>query len=516
MESSRTKFSVLNVSSNFLILLYRTITSFIVRTVFIKVLGEESLGINSLFTNILSMLSLAELGIGVAMSFSLYSSLAKGDDKKTSTLMSFYKKTYKEIGTFILIAGLILLPFINNIVGETSVPHVKLIFCIFLANTVSLYFISYKEILIQADQKNFKLSLINFLSFFFMYNLQIIFLFITKSFIIFMLIDLIINIIQRISINIYVTRKYKNINFASTDKLDRKEKMTIKNNVGAMFLHKMGNYLVTGTDSIILSKFVGIISVGIYTNYLSIMNMTTALLNSIYTGLTSSFGNLASQENEKVQERVFNHINFSSFVIYGYISIAFLFLINPFINLWIGEKYLLPMSVVILLCANFYMNGLRLPIDTVKEATGTYTQDKYVPIVQAIINLIVSVLLTIKFGVIGVVLGTFISFILVPLWYKPLVVYKYVFKSNLIKYIIDYVKKLITLLICTFIIYCTFKYIPLKLNIINFILKALILSIIYFMYIIIIFRKNEYYIYFKELLFKIINNIFKRKHTKND
>lgn len=487
----RTKNSFLNITSNVFILMTRTIMSFILRTFFIKILGEEYLGISGLFSNILSMLSLAELGIGTAINFSLYKPLAEKNMKQVSVLMSFYKKVYRIIGIVIGMMGLILLPFIPSIVGKTKIDNIILIYLLYLFNTVIIYFISYKDTLILADQKNYKLTNINFWTYMLMYVLQLISLIVYKNFIAYLLIQIIVSVIQRVFINIYIGKEYRQVDFNCKEKIDHKNLEIIKTNVKAMIYHKVGYQLVNCTDNIIISKFVGVVAVGLYTNYLSLTSMVNSLLYSVFNGITASFGNLVVLEKEKTQEHVFNLINFLGFILFGYATICFGIVINPFIQLWVGEKYLVSMSIVYVICINFYITGMRYPLDTVKEASGIYKEDKYIPIIQAIVNLVVSILLAIKLGTIGVLLGTTISSVLLPVWNRPYIVYKYAFKSspkNYYKnYIINFVFIILTYLFINYVIsLCAFKT-----SFISLITMLIITTIIYAICLIVVYHRSD-------------------------
>lgn len=508
----RTKNSYFNIVANTFVLLSRTLALFILRTAFIKILGEEYLGVNGLFTNILSMLSLAELGIGTAITFSLYKPLANDNIKEVSAIMAFYKKVYKLIGITIAILGLILLPFIPMIVGKTVVKNVILIYLLYLFNTVSLYFISYKDTLIVADQKNYKLAGINFISFMTMYFLQFLALILFKSFILYLLMQIIVAFIQRNCINRFISKQYPKVDFNSKEKIKGEDINVIKINIKSMIYHKIGNQLVDCTDNIIISKFVSIVAVGLYTNYLSLISMVNTILFTVINSVTASFGNLVVLEKEHTQEKVFDLLNFLGFVIFGYAAVCFAILFNPFIEIWIGKKYLLSVPIVLIICINFYLKGMRYPLDTVKEASGIYKQDRYIPILQAIINLIVSIVLAIKFGLIGVLLGTTISFIILPCWNRPYIVYKYAFKSSPKKYYLNYIYNTFCLVLIYLIINTFINFLNLKVSILSIILTFIIVTIVFFLLIsLIYFRSDNFKFYINFIKKKIKQFGFKNK-----
>ncbi len=504
---SRQKNSFLNISTNFLILLTNTILSFVVRTVFIKVLGEQYLGVSGLFSNILQVLSLAELGIGTAINYALYDPLARGDYKKVSIILSLFKKIYKIVGIIIACGGVILIPFLPYLMKDNNVSNTLLIYVLYLFNTVSMYFISYKDTLITADQKYYKLAKIIFISNVSIYISQIIILIVFRNFILYLLAQIMITLIQRVLSNLLITKTYSNkVDFNSKEKVSSEELKSITTNVKAMFFHKIGYNIVQGTDNIIISAFINVATVGIYSNYLSLTSMLNTLFYSIFTSVTSSFGNLAALESKDVQESVFNKLNFLAFVVFGYATICFSMLLQPFVMLWIGEKYVLPTVIIIVICINFYLNGMKAPLDTAKEAAGVYKQDQFIPLGQAASNLIFSIILVKQIGLMGVLLGTTLSYLLFPFWNRPYTVYKYVFGKGCKSYFIDAIKKM-ALVVASYII---IDLITSCLHINNLFLiiglRLAICTFVFGMMVIIFYKSNDNFKFYKDF---ILNKIKK-------
>ena len=281
-NQGRTRNVFLNVGSNFIEYFIKALFTFITRTVFIYYLGKEALGLNGLFTNILSMLSLVELGVGAAINFGLYKPLADKDDKKISALMNFYRKTYRKVGISVIIIGGFLTFFLKYLISDIdAIENVYIIYILYLLNTATSYFISYKETLITADQKKYKIVPIEITFLFLLNLLQIIFLVLTKNFIVYLFIQLIVQFLQRLVTNIFITKQYKNINFNTTDQLDEKDMLVIKKNVKAMFFHKIGDYCINGTDNLIISSFINIVTVGLYSNYLTITTLINSFISMI-------------------------------------------------------------------------------------------------------------------------------------------------------------------------------------------------------------------------------------------
>jgi O-antigen/teichoic acid export membrane protein len=506
-KNTRIKNSFLNSSSNVIIYVIQSILSFIVRTIFIRKLGAELLGLDSLLVNILTMLSIAELGFSTAISYGLYKPLAEHKINKINAYMSFYKKVYHTIGIIILVAGILLSLFLNKIIGNYSYEYLYLVYYLYLFNTVSLYFISYKDILLVADQKNYKIFKYNVFFNSLIYVLQFILLLFSKNYIIYISIIIICKLINRILINKYITNYYKKVDFNSKEKLTNEEIKIIKENVFGLFFYKIGDYIINCTDNIIISTVINIITVGVYTNYVSIISILKTIIRNIFNGATASFGNLSIQENKEAELNVFNIMIFIGFVIAGYVTIILSNVLNPFIKLWLGNYYVLPLVSTIIICINFYLACNQMPLDTIKEAKGFYTKDRYIPIIQALINIVVSIVLGIKIGLNGVLLGTTISYVLTVFWIKPYLLYKYIFDTNSKEYFLDQIKYILTIILCYLITYNLFKYINLSCNIIYIAIILVISTILYVIFIsILYYRRNEY-----KFLINIINNIIKRK-----
>ncbi len=485
--------SKLNVSSNVIIYILQSILSLIVRTVFIRKLGAELLGLDSLMINILSMLSIAEVGFSTAISYGLYKPLANKNVKKINAYMSLYKRIYRTIGTIIIITGLFLSIFLQKIIGSYSYQYLYIIYFMYLFNTASLYFISYKDVLLMADQKNYKVFKYNVTFNSLIYILQFIFILFTENYIIYLLIMILCKLANRILINCFITRYYPDINFNSKEKLSKEEMLSIKENVFGLFCFKIGDYVINCSDNIIISSLINIVTVGIYTNYLSIVSILKTIIKNIFNGVTASFGNLSVNNNKQAEKEVFEIMVFIGFIVSGFVTICLLNLINPFINLWIGSKYVTSMISMILICVNFYLMCNQIPLDTIKEAKGFYKKDRYIPIIQAIINIVISIVLGMKIGLNGVLLGTTISYLITIFWIKPLLLNKYIFETSSISYFLNQLKYIITLIVIYVISHNMLQWMKIPSNIGGLILSAIIVSIIFLLVVTIVFIHDKGY-----------------------
>lgn len=505
---SRTDNSIRNIKYAIIGQFFGLAVGFFARKVFVHILGAEYLGINGLFSNILRVLSLAELGIGTSIVYSMYKPLADKDSPKIKALMGLYKKAYIAIGAAIAVIGASITPFLNFLIKDMpEIPYIKIIYLLFVLNSSVSYFFSYKRSLIIADQKRFIATFYRY-SFVFVLNvLQIIILLLTKSFILFLILQLLSTITENISLSIKADRLYPFLAEKAVDVIDKEEKQVIKRNVKAMFFHKVGGVAVNGTDNIILSKYIGIVSVGLYSNYLLIINALNTIIGLIFDSVTASVGNLGVTETKEKQRITFDMVNFAGFWIYSFASISLVVLLNPFITLWLGRNYTFPVWTMILIVAIFYFNGMRKSVLVFKNALGFYWQDRYKPAFEAGINLITSILLAKKIGTDGVFVGTVISILTTCFWIEPYIVYKHGFEFNVMHYFQKYG-------IYTFIMaitgFCTYKAAGVfsGTTTLNFIYKTIICLIVPNVTYILVFRTTKE---FKDLFNIIKLNVFKIK-----
>lgn len=485
--------------------------SFISRIVFIRVLGAEYLGLNGLFTNILSILSLIELGIGPALTFSLYKPLAEKETEKVKSLMMLYKKVYLIIGILILVLGFILTPLLEVFVKEIpDIPHIHLIFMLFVINAAISYFYSYKRSLIISDQKRYIATIYRYGFYIVLNIIQIIVLNLTHNFILFLICQIIATLAENIVISKKADKLYPYLKDTQVQKVDKSTINQITKNVRAMIAHKLGGVVVNSTDSLIISKYVGLVGVGLYSNYQLLINALNIVISQIFSSITASVGNLGATETEDKKRSIFYIVFFLNFWIYGFISICLVVLINPFIELWIGKSYILNGSIVIVIILNFYLSGMRKGVLTFRDALGIYWYDRHKPIFESIINLIVSLILVKQFGMIGVFLGATVSTVTTCLWVEPFVLYKYGFKSSVFPYFVRYsLYSVSTVFACLVTIVATSIF--RDVTVINFIIQLIICLVVPNALFLLLFGRTEEFRY----LYNLINTyVFKKLFKK--
>lgn len=427
----------------------------LLRRVFVSVLGEEYLGLNGLFSDILSMLSLAELGFGTSIVYSLYEPLAKGDTEKIKSLMALYRKAYTAVGALILAAGICLTPYLSFFVKEMpqDIAHIELIYILNVVNSGVSYFFIYKASLLFADQKKYVEMVINTAVKLLASAAEVFLLLKTGNYLLYLTAVIAATFIQNAVISVRVNEMYPYLREKNIRPLEKKDTGIIKRNVGAMFFHKVGSVAVFSTDNLLMAKMVSISAVGLYSNYVLVRRVLETVINMIYTSLAASVGNLNVCETDEKKYDAFNNINFFSAWLFGFIGICLMCLYNPFISLWLGEKYLLPFHTVAIIVINFYFYCMRVPVGRTKEAMGLFWNDRYKPIAEVIINIGASVLLARSFGIDGILWGTLISTVLVPFWVEPFVLYRHGLKKTPLLYFGRYAWYSLVTILCGFLTY---------------------------------------------------------------
>lgn len=414
--------------------------TFIYRTVFIYVLGASYLGVQGLFGNILSMLSLAELGIGNAIIFSLYKPLAKKDEQTVSALMNFYAKAYRIIGIVVATLGIGLIPFIDILIKDKpGIPNITFIYLLFLLDAVFSYFFAYKKSIIIADQKGYINTLNTNVFSLLRIFVQIFLLIQTKNFILVLIIQVIFTLLSNISISLKADKLYPFLNRNKNSKLDIENRKDLIKKIRALMYHQFGSVAVLSTDNLLISAYVGLYYVGLYANYVMIINIIGSIIRQFTESIMASIGNLTSKESIDKAKSTFNLLTLINYWIYAFCSISIFTLLNPFITLWIGKEYLFNIEVVAILVLNFYLTGMRQNVLSFRNSLGLFWNDRYKPLIEAIINLVVSIILVKQYGIAGIFLGTLVSTVTTSVWVEPFILFKYYFKEGLSNYFNKYI-----------------------------------------------------------------------------
>ncbi len=435
--------------------------SFVSRKVFVMMLPTEYLGLSGLFTNILSILALSELGFGTAIVYSLYKPLAENDYEKIKSLMRLFKRVYTAIGMFILVVGVSLTPFLSFFINDMpDIPDsLSVIYIMYVVNSASSYFFIYKRSLIIADQKRYIATIYRYGLFVVLNIAQIIALLLTKNFYLYLALQIGNTILENVLLSIKANKLFPYLKDKNVKPLDKGVVAEIKKNVFAMMCHKLGGVVVNGTSNLLISKLVSLIAVGLYSNYMLVINALNSVMGLIFQSITASFGNLSAEAYNQKKEDVFNAINFGTFWIAGMCSVILAVMFEPFIAVWLGEEYLCGMWVVLIIVLNFYLRTMRQSVLMTRDAMGLFWYDRYKPLFESAVNLIVAIILGKLYGIVGVLSGACISTLLVNLWVEPWVLYKYGFKSKLRRYFKDYAIYFAETTVCLVVTYFAASFI---------------------------------------------------------
>jgi O-antigen/teichoic acid export membrane protein len=436
---SRTKYAAKNTFFSASAFLLKLIINFVARGIFIRFFGIEYGGLNNLFANILGLLSLAELGIGSAIVYSLYKPVAENDTEKIKTLVGLYKKIYLIIGTVILVIGLSLIPLLPHLIAsETSVEvNLPLVYSIFLLNTVIGYFFAHRRTLIFVYQRNDIESKMNIAQVLLLNLTQVLIIIFLKNYLIYIAVMPVFTLIESILIYYISYRMFPKIR-GKAEKLDVATKKEITKNTSALVFHQIGGAIVNSTDGVIISLFLGLTTLGIYSNYALIVTTLVTFFGLVANAFKSGIGNQIAVSDIGKAYNIFNSLNFLFFWGAGFSTACVLALSQDFIRIWVGDDYLLSFYIVILICVNFYLRASRELVNAYKNGAGLFWNDRFKPLFEAGINLGLDFLLVINLGLTGVILATIISTVTVSLWVEPYVLFKNYFKKPFKNYIVRY------------------------------------------------------------------------------
>ena len=510
MNEGRTGKAIKNSEYAILSKILETVLAFILRSVFIRCLSTVYLGLNGIFTNVLQVLSLMELGLGSAIAFSLYKPLADNDQSKIVALMDLYRKLYRNIGILICVVGFCLTPFLKFIITlPEEVPHIYIIYWLNMGNTAITYFVAYKRTLLIADQRlyiNYQNNIIfKFTRFFILLGILIF----THNFILYLALDILNTFISNVVISLKVNKMYPYLMEYKDVSLEKEEKKNIWKYMRAGILNKIGQTVVTSTDNIVISSFISTITVGLYSNYLLLISGVETFVYTLFSNLTSLVGNIAAGEEKDIKKikSIFNILQTINHMVSTVACVGLAALANCFIELWLGKDYLLPIITIYICIMNLYITLNTNSISNFMGARGDmYYINRFRPIIEAIVNLSVSIILVkfTKLGLNGVFLGTLASFLCGRIWMDAHTLYKYWFKENFFFYIVDYLKKLLFTVavsaLCIFI--CNSLRSLLGLNVLTFILMMVVVLVITITLLYLVYRETESMAFIKNLIMK--------------
>ena len=509
-ERSRTEYSLINIFTGFLGYGINTVLGFFCRIVFVRCLSADYLGVSGLFSNILTMLSLAELGISSAIIYALYKPIAEKNEKRITSLMHFYAKAYRIIGVIVAVVGLIMLPFLNVIIRDQPAikENIYLIYLMYLANTVISYFFSYRGSLLTAMQRNYIVIGYSYVITIIQSILQMIFLVVTHEYLIYLGIQMVGGVMYSLWISHKACKDYPYIKDKKYTPLTNKETKDLLKDVKALAIYKITGVLVNNTDNIVITYFNGLISVGLASNYLLFSNTLNSLVQQTFNALTGSVGNLNATATEARRYSFFKALNLANFWLYGWGAIGIAFVSGDLVKWFYGTDYVMSLEIPVILAINFYMIGMQQAVYTFKNTLGLFKYGQYILIFTAAINLSLDVVLGKMLGIFGIYLATAIARLLTNTWYEPYAVYKYGLHQKPILYLARYIGYLMVLsfvgVICfIFCGFCDFGIIT------NVVVKIVICSVVPNAVFIIVFWKTEEFQYLFAFVKRFVRKIAK-------
>lgn len=499
----RTRNSIINIVTGTAGHIVVTIAGFIARTVFIHVLGSTYLGVSGLFSNILTLLSLAELGIGQAIVFSLYKPIAEKDEDRICALMGLYERAYRLLFIVVLGIGLAILPFLPYIIRDIdAIPNIRTIYVLYVANSAASYLFSYRGAFITANQKNSVLNIVYVVSTILMTVCQVAGLLIFRNYFVYLGIQIAFGVLQNVFSYLYSGWRFPFLKRKNGPPLPDEEFAAIRKNVGALLLYKIGTLALNSTDNIIISAFVGIVTVGLYSNYTLLVATVTGFLSTIFGNVTASIGDLNATETEERKLFVFRVLNLAAFWFYSVCGVCLFVCMTPFILVWIGEAYALPLSVSFIVALNMYIAGMLYAPFNYRQTMGLFVQGRMRPILSAIINIVVSIWFAKRWGLPGVLWGTAVARLTTNVWFDPYLVFKKGLNMSPLPYFVDYAAKLGLFLLMGAVCWYISSRIPLA-DLWGVLLKAAVSFAVSNLMVFMLYHKSDEYRYLKRVVLNI-------------
>lgn len=452
MSDSRSKNSIKNMSMGFVYQTIQLILGFVSRTVFIRTLGTEYLGLNGIFSDVLQLLSMADLGFSSAMAYSFYKPLAEGDNEKIASLIAFYKSIYNKIAIGVTVIGLACIPFLKYIVNtEEDIPHLEIYYLFSLAGVVISYLFVYKTTLLTADQKDYKVVKIRTITSVTKVLLQIAVLYLFRNYILYLAIGVILNFLNNLIASLRAQKEYPYIK-GKHKSIDKEVQKSIFENIKSVFIYKISGTLFNATDNILISMIVGTAAVGLYSNYLMVSSKLLLVEQIIFSALTASVGNVIAKEAATKRYKIFQAIQSASFILCGIIVSVYCIMINDIISVWLGHEFLFPIITVWAITLNTYFNCVLQPLWIFRDATGMYLRTKFIMFIGAIINLVLSILLGNIIGVTGIIFASALARISSYFWFEPKILFKEYFEKRALIYYISILKNFLIVFAVVFLL----------------------------------------------------------------
>lgn len=442
MKIERTKNAVRNIRYGVILKLYQMLLPFLMRTVMIYAMGVQYLGLNSLFTSILQVLNLAELGVGSAMVYSMYKPLANDDHETICALMKLYRTYYRIIGLIIAVVGLLLTPFIPKLISG-EVPADVNIYTLYLLNlsatAASYWLFAYKNSILQASQRLDVVNKVMLLTNTLQSAAQLVMLLVFKNYYYYLIVTLATQILTNIITAIAANKLYPQ--YKPHGELDRSIVDAIKGRFKDLFTSKIGQIVYDSADTIVISAFLGLATLAIYQNYFFILTSVTAFVTIVFSACTAGIGNSLVVESKEKNFGDFNKFTLITSWIAGFCGTCLLCIYQPFMELWVGKDLMLPFSAVVCFAVYFFTRQINSLYNLYKDAAGMWHEDRFRPLITSLVNLGLNLVLVQFWGIYGVLISTVIAIVFVGMPWLFINLFTVIFER---KAMATHLKKLLT------------------------------------------------------------------------
>lgn len=431
MQIDRTKNTARNAVWGFIEKMVQMILPFFARTLVLKLIGEKYLGLNGLFTSIISVLNMADLGFGAAIVYSMYKPIADNDTDAICGLLNFYRKIYRIIGLVVLGIGLAAMPFLRFLIKGEVPPDINIywLFSIYIANTtVSYWFFAYKKSLLSAYHRNDVATKISTVLLIVQYGLQILFLLLFNNYYVYVIVLPLITVSTNVITSIATKKLFPDIICRGSVKKDTKA--TINKQVKGAFIGKLCGTTRNSLDSMFISSFLGLMSVAIYDNYYYILRSVHNVLNVATTSMIGGVGNSIAKESVEKNYKDFNKFTFLYSWLSGWFACCMLCLYQPFMYLWTGAELMLPFGTMLLFALYLYIISATDIQNVYYTAKGLWWEGRWRSILEVCVNLILNIVGAKFFGIWGVLMATIISMVLINFLYNSRILFKNYFTDQ--------------------------------------------------------------------------------------
>lgn len=501
----RTKNASRNIIFGVILKAYQILVPFLMRTAMIYLMGVQYLGLNSLFTSVLQVLNLAELGVGSAMVYSMYKPIAEDDNTTICALMKLYRTYYRVIGLVIAVVGCALTPFIPNLI-KSDVPagiNIYILYLLNLAATVLSYWLfAYKNSILQAHQRVDVVSKVTLVTSTIQYGLQLFVLWALHNYYLYVIVMLATQALTNIVTAVCADKLYPR--FKPKGSIPKEEIKRINQRIRDLFTAKLGGTITNSADTIVISAFLGLTQLAIYQNYFFIMNSICGFISVLFTSITAGIGNSLVTETKEKNYNDFNKFTFIICFILCICCCCFIGLYQPFMELWVGEELMLGFEFVILFCILFYCLELAMVWATIKDAAGIWHKDRFRPFIGSMVNLLLNLALVRYIGLYGIILSTVFSYAFVSMPWLVRNIFSLIYKASIKQYLRRVATYLFVTVLSSFIVYLLCGFIRLE-GIIGLCVYAIIGLSIPLLFQIFIYRRTDEYIYVLQLLKRIVN-----------